>query len=97
MLDSKVMDWKVEDVIVYKMCIFNVLKLLKFIDCSIVMKLFVGGKLLVIFYLCMVQKIWVIKGSFYIFLSSNLLYFDNCCKRLLLDIINDCDLLELLV
>lgn len=54
MLDSKIMDWKVKEVIVYKMCIFNVLKLLKFIDCSIVMKLCVGGKLLVIFYLCVV-------------------------------------------
>lgn len=54
MLDCKIVDWKIDEVIDYKMCILNVLKLLKFIDCSIVMKLFVGGKLLVIFYLCVV-------------------------------------------
>lgn len=54
MPDSKVMDWKVEDVIVYKTCIFNALKSLKPTDRSIAMKLFVGGKLLVIFYSRMV-------------------------------------------
>lgn len=50
MPDSKIMDWKVKEVIVYKTCIFNALKSLKPTDRSIAMKLCVGGKLLVIFY-----------------------------------------------
>lgn len=50
MPDCKIVDWKIDEVIDYKTCILNALKSLKPTDRSIAMKLFVGGKSLVIFY-----------------------------------------------
>lgn len=49
MLDCK--QWKEEeDVLNYKMCIFNVLMLIKEVNNSIVMELFVGGMLIIEFF-----------------------------------------------